>query len=138
MLIFQLNFLPVVVGALFIIILGAVWYSKILFGNKWMEYLGITMNDIEFSNISMVKSYVITIISAFVTSYIMSVFINSLGIRDFFTGCLVGLLLWLALTLSRELKNLSWNDKPLGLIMIDSGYDLLYSVLVGGILAVWY
>jgi hypothetical protein len=128
----------VVVGALIIIILGAVWYSRILFGNKWMEYLGITMNDIEFSNISMVKSYAITIISAFVTSYIMSVIINSLGIRDFFTGCLVGLLLWLALTFSRELKNLSWNDKPLGLIMIDSGYDLLYSVLVGGILAVWH
>ncbi len=137
MLIFSVNSPSVIVCALIIIITGAIWYSRVLFGNMWMKYLGITMNDIEFSNISMVKSYSITIVSAFFTSYIISIIINTLEVNDFLTGCLVGLLLWVAYTFSRELKNYSWNDKPFGLILIDSGYELLCSALIGGIIAIW-
>jgi hypothetical protein len=76
MLIFTVNFPAVIVCAFIIIILGAVWYSRTLFGIKWMKYLGITMNDIEFSNISMVKAYGITILSPFLTSYIISIILT--------------------------------------------------------------
>jgi hypothetical protein len=63
--------------------------------------------------------------------------VNSLSISDFLTGSMAGVILWVAYTLSRELKNYSWNDKPFGLIVIDSVYDLLCSAVVGGIIAIW-
>ncbi len=36
----EVNYLAIIVGAVFSMILGAIWYGPI-FGKKWMEIIGV-------------------------------------------------------------------------------------------------
>jgi len=47
---FQVNYLAVVVTAIFMFGLGAVWYSPALFGRKWQKLVGKTDDDLKKAN----------------------------------------------------------------------------------------
>lgn len=86
--IFTINIIPWLIGGIFNMVLGALWYSNILFAKPWMAESGVTDEQISDQS-GMGKVYGLTMGSALLTSYIIGFIVTNFGI----TGILDGLLL---------------------------------------------
>jgi hypothetical protein len=53
---FQLNFLAILVAAVAAFVLGALWYSPVLFAKQWMKAHGYTPDKLEAMKKGMVRA----------------------------------------------------------------------------------
>ena len=55
----DVSLLRVLIAAVVAYVIGAFWYSPVLFGSKWMKFVGLTKKDMEKAQKEgMAKSYV--------------------------------------------------------------------------------
>lgn len=127
---FSVSVIPLVVGALFSVILGALWYSPVLFAKPWMKEAGITAEYIEVSKGKMGKVYIFTTIMAFVTSYVIGFVIVNFGITEVINALLVGLIIWIGTNIPPIIKNWGFEDRTIKLGVINHGYDLVIYLVV--------
>src|SRR3989344_841593 len=74
------NLLAVLVVAIISMVIGALWYSPLLFGNLWMKLMKITKADIEKAKKkSMTGNYIASFIAILLLSlgFIATTFLNS-------------------------------------------------------------
>ena len=135
----QINWWAVLVAAVVTFLLGAVWYSAI-FGKLWVRMQGWTeeqakqiqanMNPATFFG-GMLASYVVlaAVIAILVTSFDLP--------RSAAAGALLGFLLWLGVAAAIHMTGHLASNKPIGAFLIDTGFQLIYLIGMGAILAVW-
>lgn len=133
----NINILAVIITALLPMVLGSLWYSPLLFGKTWMAMMGITKKNINKKSNSMTNSYVIALIGALVTSYVLAHFVDYLGANTFGLGMQTGFWVWLGFVATSMLGTVIWEGKPWKLYLINAGYYFISLPLMGGILAVW-
>ena len=129
----QMNYLAVVVAALSNFIVGGLWYSKILFGNVWMQSNNFAEDDIKGANMGLIygKTFVLMLIAAFV----LAMFIGpeaTLG-----TGLLAGLFVgvgWVATSMG---VNDLFERRSTAHFLVNSGYHVVSFMVMGAILGVW-
>lgn len=69
----DLNLLGIFLAALAMFILGALWYSPLLFGKKWQNLLGFTDEYLQQSNMALIfgSSFLCMLLMAFALSVLM-------------------------------------------------------------------
>ena len=128
----DLNWLAVLVATAAGFVLGGLWYGP-LFGNAWVAALGKQPEDIKPSPIP----FIVSLITASVTAIVLALFVNALGITSALDGALLGLAIgvgFIATAMGSDSAFCGWG---LRLFLIQSGYRIAYSVIMGIILAVW-
>jgi len=119
-------------------ILGALWYSPLLFGNAWMEASGVTKQDIEKSKKKgMGKLYLVAFIATLVTSYVLAFLIKLANVTNVYDGVKIGLLLWLGMAVPIILGSVLWEGKAKGYFFINVFHYLVSVVLMSIILTRW-
>jgi disulfide bond formation protein DsbB len=70
------NYLAVVAGALAFWIIGALWYSPLLFGKRWQKEIGIPKESISKANMAMVfgLSFVLMLVMVFGMALILTLY----------------------------------------------------------------
>jgi hypothetical protein len=125
----------ILVAAVIQWILGALWYSPILFAKPWMALLGITPDP------GKRKSMVFGMISSFIGSIILSfVLWHSImwsGAESWATGAFIGFLNWLGFIAAPSFAQGIYESRPVKLFLINTGYWLVSMLITGGILAAW-
>lgn len=114
----QVNFLAVGAAALATFIIGAIWYSPLLFGDRWLDAHGYTaeqMRNTAGRNLVVSLSYYAAM--AFVLAVLVSIAGVSSGLHGAFPGCLVWIGFLATLGLSAHLVA----DQPLSIYWIDAG-----------------
>ena len=131
----SLNHLAILVSAIILWILGAIWYSPALFAKPWMQILGLKKeeNKKSFLYLGMIASFVGDVLLSFVLAHII-VWSHATG---FWWGALVGILVWFGFFASPSLPQSLYEGRPFKLFAINSGYWLLGLFIVGGLLASW-
>ena len=131
----EVNYLAVLTVGIISYLLGAIWYSRILFAKQWRESLGKTENEIS----SQLKPavFVLTFVSWTVTAYILGVFIHYSKASTFGYGMLAGFLCWFGFFACITLFMALFAQRPIKLWLINSGYALVALCIGGGILAIW-
>jgi hypothetical protein len=131
----DLNHLAVVVSAVILWLLGAVWYSPALFAKPWMALLGIEKGATKGSSMiaGMITSFVCDIILAFILAHIV-IWTQA---STFGWGALVGFLVWVGFIAAPNLPQSIYEGRPFKLFAINSGYWLVGMVIIGGVLAAW-
>ena len=127
-----LNWLAILVATVAGFVIGGIWYGP-LFGNAWMSALGKSPDDIQPSP----TPFVISFFTALITAIVLAVLINVLGISTLGGGVMIGLLIgvgFIATAMASDSAFCGWGVK---LWLIQSGYRVLYSVVMGAILAAW-
>ena len=128
----DLNWLAVLVATAAGFVLGGLWYGP-LFGNAWVTALGKQPEDIKPSPFP----FFVSLITASVTAIVLALFVNALGITSALDGALLGLAIgvgFIATAMGSDSAFCGWG---LRLFLIQSGYRIAYSVIMGIILAVW-
>ena len=132
------NTLAVLVAAVAAMILGALWYSPLLFGNLWIKLSEFTQKQIdEGKKKSMVVPYILTFIGTLITGFVLSRFISFSNASTFVDGALVGACAWLGFIAPMQFGMILWEGKPLQLYVIHTLHYLVSLVIMGAILAAW-
>lgn len=130
----DLNFLAVLISAFVHFVLGAVWYSPLLFARKWAALKGIDMNDDEHgpTPAMFVGSFLAGLALAVGLAVVLSIGAPpSLG-----AAILLALIVGVAFTAAPQFANAMFGG-DVRVWLIDAGYPLVSIVLMSVILYLW-
>lgn len=127
---FEVSILPLIIGTLFNMGLGAMWYSPILFAKVWMKEAGVTMEDVNASPSDLPKIYGATAVTALITSYAIGFMINNLKIDSITDAFIFVTILWLGTNLPSIIKNWGFEGRTVKLGIINHGYDFVVYIIV--------
>ena len=131
---FQVNYLAVGVAALATIFIGALWYSRLLFGKLWVEAHGYSE---EKARQMAGRGFVVSLFCYLVMAFVLAVLVSYADVSTVLQGAFLGLLVWIGFLATLGLTAHMFSEKPLSIYLIDAGYQLVYAVLMGVILAAW-
>ena len=131
---FYINHWGVLLCAAANLLLGALWYSPMLFYKAWMKENRFTEEDIK--KVNPAKTYGITIVLSIVISYNLAFFLSD-DKTDIAWGTTAGFLAGfgfsaLIFTVVALFEQRSWKY-----ILINGGYITVYFTLIGFILGAW-
>lgn len=133
----DINFLAILASAVFAMVLGFIWYSKSMFEKQWLKLSGLTKEKIEKDKDKMPMIFGVQFLTAVVEAWVLGMFISFSGATGVITGAIIGLWAWLGFVATIGATDILFNKKPLQLVAISTGYQLVYLVVAGGILASW-
>jgi hypothetical protein len=129
------NHWAILVSAVILWLLGAVWYSPALFAKPWMAMVKLdpAQKNSKSMITGMISSFVLDIVLAFVLDHV----VQWSGADTFGLGALVGFIMWLGFIAAPALPQGIYEGRPFKLFAINSGYMLIGLMILGGVLAVW-
>lgn len=130
MLFTTVNLLAILVAAIVCMLFGAIWYSQIFFGSTWSRLSGAEMQGSKLSYFIMFLAYI-------VLSYVMAVFMKSLGIYTLLGALMIGCIVWLGFLATTSLGMVLWDKKPLSLYILNNAYHLLAMILIALVIVLW-
>jgi len=126
----HIQWLPVLLGGLAYFMLGALWYSKLLFAPKWIVYTKIDVNDPDVK-----KGVAATFIGSFIlmiaTSFAIAVLAYKLGTTGWVYGAKLGLFTGGFFGVTSISISYLYEKRPFGLYLINGGYTVVGSMLAG-------
>ncbi len=131
------NFLSILTAAIVYYLLGAFWYSPLLFGNAWMKLAGLSVEEITRER-RVGKVYGGTLLLSFLMVFILSHFVELSRAHRFGSGALVGFWCWTGFFLALYIIQGLFQHESGKLLAINSGYNLIGLLLAGGILGAWH
>ena len=135
---FVVNYLAVVGAAVAAFVIGMVWYSPLLFGKAWSAAHGYTPEKVATMKAGgMGKAYAASLIGSLVTALVIGILVDRMDVLTALGGAKVGGLAWLGFAAPIGLSANLFSDKPFSLWLIDTGYQLVYLIAMGLILAKW-
>jgi hypothetical protein len=130
----HLNPWAILVSALILWLLGAVWYSPALFAKPWMAALNITPTGPK-------KGLAAGMISSFLGDLLLSFALLHVilwsGAATGFAGAFVAFVCWLGFFAATQFPQGVYEGRPTRLFWINNGYWLLGLTLSGALMAVW-
>lgn len=128
-----INHLAVISASVLILLLGALWYSPVLFYKAWLDQNTFTEEDLKNQNSA--KIYGITFVLAILMCYNLAFFLADPS-TDLVWGVTSGFLtgFWAAgiFTVIALFEQKTWKY-----VLINGGFVLVYFSLVGLILGAW-
>ncbi len=141
-----INYLAVLVSAVLFFMLGALWYSPVMFANAWVKGMGLTDEQIKEMKEKgpgakpFIISFLGGLVMAFVTAHIvdfMKVVFGDSGMSNLAIGLTTGFWLWLGYIATYSLNTVAYEDKSWQFYFINNGYQLVGLFVIGAILSVW-
>ncbi|MCB9799079.1 DUF1761 domain-containing protein [Candidatus Nomurabacteria bacterium] len=139
----EVNYTAVLVAAIVAYIIGALWFSPVLFGKPWMKLTGKTDTDMQAAKKKgMSKTYFSHFLTTLVTAYVLFHFVagwytSQSELTATAIGLQTGFWLWLGLLATTQLSPVFWNGKPWKLYWIETSYNLVSLLLMGLIIGMW-
>ncbi len=130
----SVNILAVIVAAVVNMILGALWYSPVLFGKQWMRMIGKSEKELK---TGASKAYGVTFITALILAYILAVFLNLLDVHGIAGGLKTAFWAWLGFSACTTISDYLFAGRPLNLFAINVGYYLVAMLLMSVVLTTW-
>jgi hypothetical protein len=129
------NHWAILVSAVILWLLGAIWYSPALFAKPWMAMVKLdpAQKNSKSMITGMISSFVLDIVLAFVLDHV----VQWSGADTFGLGALVGFIMWLGFIAAPALPQGIYEGQPFKLFAINTGYMLIGLMILGGVLAVW-
>jgi len=133
----KINYPAVLVAAIVHFIIGGLWYG-LIFGNKFIELIAWTPAQLQqIQSQSHVKEYVFAFLSSLVLVYILAHFVQYTRAKGVADGMQTAFWLWLGFVATTQLATVIFEQRRLGLYLLNVGYQLVAGLICGAILAVW-
>jgi hypothetical protein len=133
----KINYPAVIVAAMVHFIIGGLWYG-LIFGNKFIEIIGWTPTQLEqIAAQSHWSQYVVAFLCSLVLVYILAHFVQYTKAKGVADGMQTAFWLWLGFVATTQLATVIFEQRKLGLYLLNVGYQLVAGLICGAILAAW-
>ena len=124
------NYLAVLIGAVINMVVGFLWYGP-LFGNQWMKLVGLNKKDAEkmMKNGGAAKVYGTSVVLALLMVYVLGHVLAVGGVSTVDQALEVSFWQWAGFIFSTHLIQHMYEQKPLTLTLINTGYYLVTLLL---------
>lgn len=134
----QINYLAVLVAAVATFAIGALWYSPLVLGKAWMEAHRYSPEELERMRKTAARAYFLSLLCYLLMALVFSVLVSLTGASTALSGLWLGFLIWLGFVATTGLTgHLFGPERPIAVWLIDAGYQLVYLLLMGVLLALW-
>lgn len=134
----KIKYPAVIVATLAHYLLGGLWYSPLLFGNKFLQIIGWPPEKLaEMEKQTPAKELAIAFVTSLVLVYILAHFVQYTKAKTAWGGIQTAFWLWLGFIVTTQLATVIFEQRPLGLYLINIGYQLVGCAIAGMILAIW-
>ena len=132
-----LNWPAIAVASLAYFLLGALWYSKILFAKRWISDLKLDIND-PTAKKGIGLMFGGSLLMMFVQTLLLAILAERLGLSGacWLSGLKLGAFLGAGYAATIGI-NYFYEKKPLSLFFINSGYAIAGNVVAGIIICCW-
>jgi uncharacterized protein DUF1761 len=134
----HINLLAMLLSAIVAFVIGALWYSPLLFGKAWMAAHGFTPEAMADLRRQMVRAYAVSFVCFVIMAFVLTVLLSRLDVTTAVEGAKIGFMAWLGFAATIGLTANLYSGAPLALYLIDVSYQLVYMVAMGAILAAWH
>lgn len=132
----NINWLAVLVAAIAYFMLGAIWYSKALFGAKWAALVGINMNDPDKGK-GMAKMMTGTFVLILIACIGLALLVNRLDLTLLVSAFKLALITGICFATTAVSISFIYESRPTALYFIDCGYHLVGHIAAAIILVLW-
>ncbi len=133
----NLNWLAIFCGALGYFALGALWYSKILFANKWIEFTKVDVNDPNAKK-GMGLLMAMSFVWMFIAAIGIAILRDRIGdISGWMGGVKLGTFTGLFFGASALSISYLYEKRPAGLYWINAGYTVVGNIVAAIIICSW-
>ena len=129
-----INYVALVVATIVKGAIGFLWYSPFLFLKPW---LALSRETQEGMKQGMAKALTIETVGNFVMAFVLVHAVHYAGATTAPLGAAVGFFNWLGFVLTIGLASYAYEHRPLKLVAINTGYQLVGLLAMGAIVAVW-
>jgi Protein of unknown function (DUF1761) len=126
----NIHWLGVLLGGLAYFALGALWYSKILFAPKWIEYCKIDVNNPDMKK-GVAGIFIGSFILMLLTSFGIAVLAYKAQAFGAVNGAKLGLLTGTFFGTTALSISYIYEKRPFGLYLINGGYTIVGSIIAG-------
>jgi hypothetical protein len=134
----KIKYPAVIVATLIHFFLGGLWYSPVLFANKFIQLIGWSPEKLaEMEKQSHTKELVIAFVTSLVLVYILAHFVQYTKATTVMAGIQTAFWLWLGFIVTTQAATVIFEQRPLGLYLLNVSYQLVGCALAGAILAIW-
>ena len=123
-----IDWLVIILSAILNMVIGVVWYSKWLFGETARKLSSHPRREMN------LKTLIYMLVISLLLAYFLSFFEAHLRVTSVTDGMFVGFLLWLGFVATIQFSSHVWNQTPLKLFLIDSGYRLITFLAMSGLI----
>jgi len=134
----KVKYPAVIVATLVHYILGGLWYSPLLFGNKFIQLINWTPEQLrQVESQSHAKELALAFVLSFVLVYILAHFVQYTKATNALGGIQTAFWLWLGFVVTTQAPTVIFEGRSFGLFAINVAYQLVGCALAGVILAIW-
>lgn len=134
----KIKYPAVIVATLVHFILGGLWYSPLLFANKFLQLINWSPAKLaEIESQSHTKELIIAFVTSLVLVYVLAHFVQYTKATTAIAGIQTAFWLWLGFIVTTQAATVIFELRPLGLYLLNIGYQLVGCALAGAILAIW-
>jgi len=131
---FYINHIAVLVCAVLSLVIGALWWSPLLFAKAWQKENGLTGEQIAGAN--PLKSFGLTFVLALIMSYNLAFFLAAPG-TTWQWGVIAGLLAGVGWVVAMFIVIALFEQRSWKYMAINCGYIAVYFAVIGFILGIW-
>lgn len=134
----EINYWAVLVAGIASFFLGGLWYSPALFENAWMNAHGYQPEQVKTIQSSLgALGFGATFLSYIAVAFVFALLVTGLDVRTVGGGLMLGALVWFGFVATTGLAVNLFSDRPIGAWLIDAGFQFVFLLLTGLILALW-
>ena len=133
----KINYPAVIVATIIHFMIGGLWYG-LIFGNTFLKIVEWTPEQ-QAQIVAQTNwtQYLLAFVTSFVLCYILAHFVQYTKATSALDGMQTGFWLWLGFVATTQLASVIFEQRKLGLYLLNVGYQLTACLICGAILAVW-
>jgi hypothetical protein len=129
----SVSWLAVIVAAIVRFAIGAGWFTA-LFGVQYRRLMGVPEGA---QPDGFMQAMVVGFLTDLVMAYVLARFAGHYGAVTLMQGAIVGFMAWLGFVATIMVGSIFYERKPMELVAITGGYQLVTMVVMGAIIGVW-
>ncbi len=131
---FYINHIAVFICAVLSLVIGAFWWSPLLFQKAWQRETGLT--DEQLAKANPLKTFGLSFLLAWIISYNLAFFLGAPG-TTWQWGVAAGLLAGVGWVATQFIVIALFEQRSWKYMAIDCGYVAVYFAVIGFILGIW-
>jgi hypothetical protein len=129
---FGVNYVAVIIAAVFALVFGFIYYAPQVMGNRWMAYLATTRAQL---GNPAPTGMLAGIVASLLNSWVLAVLSLNLGGTSFSDGAMLGAICWLGFMATLTAAQVGFLKQPWGLWVVNNIHNVIAQIVMGAIVA---